>query len=70
MSHHKENMKMKLFITLVLMSFLLTACNFKENLKEVGDSVQDGVQNIGEAVKDAPADISKASNKVEDDIKK
>jgi len=70
MIHHKENIKMKSFITFASMLLLLTACNFKENLKEVGDSVQEGAQNIGEAAKELPADISKASNKVEDDLKK
>ncbi len=60
---------MKLFIVLALMLSVLGACNFKENLKETGDGVQDGVQNVGEALKELPADVSKASNKVEDGIK-
>jgi len=61
---------MKSFIILILMLSVLSACNFKESLKEVGDGIQDGVQNIGDAAKDAPADVSEASNKVEADIKK
>lgn len=61
---------MKLFFTIIFLLPVLTACNFKENLKEVGDGVQDGVQNAGQALKEVPADISKASNKLEADIKK
>jgi predicted small secreted protein len=61
---------MKLLIVLALMLTVLSACNFKEDLKETGDSVQDGVQNVGKALKQLPADISKASNKIEADIKK
>ena len=61
---------MKLLITVAFMLSVLSACNFKEGLKEVGDGVQDGVQNAGEALSDAPADISEASNEVEADIKK
>jgi len=56
-------------IILVLMLTLLTACNFKEGLKETGDTIQEGAQNAAEALKEVPADISKASNKVEDDIR-
>ncbi len=63
-------MKIKLFIVLIFMLPVLSACNFKEGLKETGDGMQDGVQNVGEALKELPADISKASNKVEADIKK
>ena len=62
-------MNMKSLITLILMLSVLSACNFKEGLKETGDGVQDGVQNAVEALKELPADISKASNKVEADIK-
>ncbi len=61
---------MKLFTVLFLMLSVLSACNFKQGLKETGDGVQDGVQNVGEALKELPADVSKASNKVEDDVKK
>ena len=61
---------MKLFITVAFMLSVLTACNFQESLKEVGDGVQTGVQNAGDALKDAPADVSEASNKAEADIKK
>ncbi len=61
---------MKFFIILILTLSVLSACNFKEELKEAGDGVQDGVQNVGEALKGLPADMSKASNKVEADIKK
>ncbi|NOQ90898.1 MAG: hypothetical protein GQ549_08125 [Gammaproteobacteria bacterium] len=60
---------MRLLITLTLMLSVLSACNFKEGLKEAGDGIQDGAQNVGEALKELPADISKASNKVEADIK-
>ena len=60
--------QMKLIITLVMMT-ALSACNFKENLKEVGDDVQAGAQNLGQALKELPADISEASNKAEADIK-
>ena len=60
---------MKFFIPLMVSLSVLTACNFKESLKEVGDGVQTGVQNVGDAAKDAPADISEASNKAEADIK-
>lgn len=61
---------MKLIISLAIVLPLLTACNFKEGLKETGDGVQQGTQNALEAAKELPADISKASNKVEADIKK
>ena len=61
---------MKLLITVAFMLSVLSACNFKESLKEVGDGVQGGVQNAGEALKEAPADVSKASNEAEADIKK
>jgi predicted small secreted protein len=61
---------MKSIISLAIVLPLLTACNFKEGLKETGDGVQQGTQNALEAAKELPADISKASNKVEADIKK
>jgi predicted small secreted protein len=61
---------MKSIISLAIVLSLLTACNFKEGLKETGDGVQQGTQNALEAAKELPADISKASNKVEADIKK
>ena len=61
---------MKLLITVAFMLFVLSACNFQESLKEVGDGVQSGVQNAGEALKEAPAAISEASNEAEADIKK
>lgn len=59
----------KIFVTTLILS-LLTACNFKEGLKETGDAIQEGTQNAVEAVKDVPADISEASNKAEADIRK
>ena len=49
--------------------FIVSACNFKEDLKEVGDGVQQGAQNVVEAAKELPADISEASNKAEKDIR-
>jgi predicted small secreted protein len=61
---------MKLFFTLILGLTVLTACNFKEGLKETGDAIQEGVQNAGQAVKELPADISDASNEAEADIRK
>jgi len=61
---------MKSLIIIVLITFVLSACSFKEDLKETGDAVQEGAQNAAEALKQAPADISKALNKVEDSIKK
>ncbi len=61
---------MKVLITLFLIMMTLSACNFKEGLKEMGDGVQGGVQNAGEALKEVPAGISDASNEVEADIKK
>ena len=61
---------MKLLIVAAFMLSVLSACNFQESLKEVGDGIQDGVQNAGEALKDAPADVSEASNEAEADIKK
>lgn len=60
---------MKLLITLAFMFSVLTACNFKEGLKEAGDTIQDGASNVTEAAKEAPADVSEASNKAEADIK-
>ena len=60
---------MKLIVTVIFMMSVLSACNFKESLKEAGDSIQTGVQNVGDAAKELPADISEASNKVEADIK-
>ena len=60
-------MKNIIFMTCIL--FIVTACNFKENLKEVGDGVQQGAQNAVEAAKELPADISEASNKAEKDIR-
>ncbi|MBT8118272.1 MAG: hypothetical protein KJN89_01030 [Gammaproteobacteria bacterium] len=61
---------MRFFITLAVMLTVVSACNFKEGLKETGDAIQGGTQNAVEAVKGAPADISEASNKAEADIKK
>jgi len=58
---------MKIFIILASAVIMLSACNFKENLKETGDTVQYGAQNVVEAVKDLPADISEASSKLEAD---
>ncbi|VAW54057.1 hypothetical protein MNBD_GAMMA05-1659 [hydrothermal vent metagenome] len=56
--------------TLLLLSFfLLTACNFKEGLKETGDAVQDGTQNAIEGLKEVPGAVSEASNKVEKEIR-
>ncbi|MBE9568817.1 MAG: hypothetical protein IMF14_08975 [Proteobacteria bacterium] len=60
---------MKIFIMLILLLPVITACNFKEGLKEAGDGVQEGVGNAGEALKGAPAEVSEASNKAEKDIK-
>lgn len=54
---------------LLLLSGSLTACHFKEDLKAVGDGIQEGVHNAGEAIKRAPADISEASNKVEAEMR-
>lgn len=61
---------MRFYIPLLISLSALTACNFKENLKEVGDGVQTGVQNAGEAVKETASGVSKASNKVEEGIRK
>ena len=61
---------MKLIILFTVALTLISACNFKEGVKDVGDGIQTGVQNIGDAAKDAPADVSEASNKAEADIKK
>ncbi len=61
---------MKLLLSLALMLAVLTACNFKEGLKETGDTIQSGAQSAAEAVKDLPADISEASNKAEADMRK
>ena len=56
--------------TLVLLSFfLLTACHFKEDVKETGDAVQEGTQNVIEGLKEVPGAVSKASNKVEKEIR-
>ena len=60
---------MKLIITLFFMLSVLSACNFKEGLKETGDAIQDGTQNAVEGLKEVPAAVSEASNKVEDDIR-
>ncbi|MBN4063520.1 hypothetical protein JYT79_01935 [Cardiobacterium sp. AH-315-I02] len=60
---------MKIAFLLALTVFTLSACNFKENLKETGDAVQHGAQNAAEAVKKLPAEISEASNKLEADIR-
>jgi hypothetical protein len=60
---------MKLLITSMFMLTVLSACNFKEDLKDTGDAVQTGAQNAAEAAKELPADLSKAMNKVEADIK-
>jgi hypothetical protein len=60
-------MKITFIASLML---LLSACNFKEGLKETGDAIQEGTQNAVEAVKGAPADISEASNDAEAGIRK
>jgi len=60
---------MKLFITMFFMLSVLTACNFKEGLKEAGDGIQGGAQNATEEAKDVPAGVSDASNKAEADAK-
>ena len=60
---------MKQFIFLILVLFFLTACNFKEGLKETGDAVQDGTHNAIEGLKEVPGAVSKASNKVEKEIR-
>ncbi len=60
---------MKKIIILVLALPLLSACNFKENLKETGDAVQTGTQNAIEGLKEVPAAVSEASNKIEKDIR-
>ena len=60
---------MKLSIVLVMAVVILSACNFKEDLKSAGDSVQDGVQNVGTEAKKVPGAVSEASNKVEKNIK-
>ena len=59
-------MKFFMLITAVAM---LTACNFKEGLKETGDAIQDGTQNAVEGLKEVPGAVSDASNDVEKDIK-
>jgi hypothetical protein len=61
---------MKSFFIFTFTLSVLTACNFKEGLKETGDAIQDGTQNVVEAAKELPADISEASNKAEADIRK
>jgi len=61
---------MKQFIFLMLSLFLLAACNnFKEDLKETGDAVQEGTQNAIEGLKEVPGAVSEASNKVEKKIR-
>lgn len=60
---------MKLSILLFLTMTVLTACNFKEDLKSAGDSFQDGVQSVGKEAKKAPGAVSDASNEAEKDIK-
>jgi len=60
---------MKLLLTVFFMSLVLSACNFKEGLKEAGDTIQGGAQNATEEAKDVPAGVSEASNKAEADIK-
>jgi len=60
---------MKQFIFLMLSLSLLTACNFKEGLKETGDAVQEGTQNAIEGLKEVPGAVSEASNEVEKDIR-
>ena len=60
---------MKQFILLMLSLSLLTACNFKEGVKETGDAVQEGTQNAIEGLKEVPGAVSEASNKVEKSIR-
>ena len=60
---------MKKISFLVLLVSVLSACNFKDGLKETGDAVQDGTQNAIEGLKEVPAAVSEASNKVEKDIR-
>lgn len=60
---------MKILIISMFMLFSLSACNFKEDLKDSGDAVQDGAKNAAEAAKKLPAELSKAMNKVETEIK-
>lgn len=58
------------YLAIVLFVFMLTACNFKEGVKETGDAVGEGVENIVEGVKQVPKAIGDASNKIEADLKK
>ncbi len=60
---------MNKFALLLLTFFLLTACNFKEGVKETGDAVQDGTQNAIEGLKEVPGAVSEASNKIERKIR-
>jgi len=60
---------MKKITIIVSILFVVTACNFKEGLKEVGDGIQEGTQNAVGAAKEIPADVSEASNKLEKDIR-
>jgi len=60
---------MNKFILLIFSLSLLTACNFKEGLKETGDAIQEGTQNAVEGLKQVPGAVSDASNEVEKDIR-
>jgi len=60
---------MKKMMLLVTVLTLLSACNFKDGLKETGDAVQDGTQNAIEGLKEVPGAVSEASNKVEKNIR-
>ena len=60
---------MKIFLLVPLILLLLSACNFKEGVKETGDAVQEGTQNAIEGLKEVPAAVSEASNKVEDKMR-
>ena len=62
---------MKTSVTLVLSVFMLVACdNFKEGVKETGDTVGVGVENAIEGARQLPRAIGDAANKIEADLRK
>lgn len=49
---------------------MLTACNFNQSIKDVGEAVGKGAEAVVDAAKKAPKAIGDASNKIEADIRK
>ena len=57
-------------VTTLCAIVMLTACNFNQVVKDVGDAVGEGAEAVVDAAKKAPKAIGDASNEIEADIRK